>query len=855
MAVVRSRPRMPRADSPDSHDPFRAFLQRVMRPIEFASRDAYAHLPTVKNLDHFVSEQVIGALGERLYPRALEVELLSLRNLFVDFHTRLTPIEQQDRLTQALLLLRRLQGGTPAIHQSTHASEEKHPVSASVSSGPARHLWELSIQFSKGVGPKRTLLLERLGIRTIEEALWALPWRYDDRSVVTPVAKLVPGVTYCVCGVITQAEATRARSRRLSILDVAVQDATGTVHAVFFNQPYLEEVLKEGVRVMMAGRVVAGRRGWMDLRLEATQFEVLGGGEDELLHVGRIVPIYHETKGWTSRQMRILMQGLLAEHGADMEEVLPLSVRARHRLPPIAEAIQQVHFPLPKTDLATLEHGITAAHRRLAFEELFLLQGAMVLRQREVKEELKPFRFNPHVAQLKQLAQILPFKLTPAQERVWREIQADMVTARPMNRLMQGDVGSGKTVVALHALVMACGSGCQTALMVPTEILAEQHYLNLKPLLEALGLKAVLLTSGGKAKDRNAILKQLESGEAQVAIGTHALVQKKVTFAKLGLVVVDEQHKFGVLQRKTLLDKGYRPDVLVMTATPIPRTLAMTVYGDLDVSVIDMLPPGRKAVRTMLYSEGQRHKTWQLVGDELKAGRQAYIVYPLVEESEKVDLKAALQGAEHLQREVFPQARVGLLHGRLPTAEKERTMAAFKAGAVQILVATTVIEVGVDVPNATIMVIEHAERFGLAQLHQLRGRVGRGAHQSWCILMASYPARESRPRVSRDGRPEQNVSNAQQRLAALVNSNDGFVIAEEDLRIRGPGEFLGLRQWGVPEFRAANLVRDAQLLELARHEAAALLEQDPGLTLPQHQAFKAAMFRRWKGKLALGDVS
>ncbi len=855
MAVVRSRLRMPRPDSPDSHDPFQAFLQRVTRPIEFACRDAYAHLATVRNLDHFVSEQVIGVMGERVYPRTLEAELLSLRNLFVDFHTRLSPTEQQDRLSRALGLLRRLQGEQGTINQPDASPGEGQPVSRPVRSGPARPLWELPIQFAKGVGPRRTILLERLGIHTIEQAFWALPWRYDDRSVVTPVAKLAPGAMRTICGVIVHAEATRARSRRLSILDVAVEDSTGTAHAVFFNQPYLEEVLKEGVRVMMAGRVVAGRRGWMDVRLEATQFELLSGVHDELLHVGRIVPIYHETKGWTSRHMRVLIHGLLAEYGADVEEVLPLSVRARHRLPPISAAIQQVHFPPPKTDLAALDRGATAAHRRLAFEELFLLQAALVLRQRETKEELKPFRFNPHVAQLKQLAQLLPFTLTSAQERVFREIQADMVTSRPMNRLVQGDVGSGKTVVALHALVMACGSGCQTALMVPTEILAEQHYLNLKPLLEAVGLKAVLLTSGGKTKERNDKLKHLASGTAQVAIGTHALIQKKVQFAKLGLVIVDEQHKFGVLQRKTLLDKGYRPDVLVMTATPIPRTLAMTVYGDLDVSVIDMLPPGRKPVRTLLYSEGQRHKAWQLVGDELKAGRQAYIVYPLVEESEKIDLKAAIQGAEHLQRDVFPQARVGLLHGRLPTAEKERTMAAFKDGTIQILVATTVIEVGVDVPNATVMVIEHAERFGLAQLHQLRGRVGRGAHQSLCILMASYLAREARAWVGRDGRPEQNLSNAQQRLDALVNSNDGFLIAEEDLRIRGPGEFLGLRQWGMPEFRAANLLRDVDLLEQARQEAYTLLEQDPDLTLPQHQAFKAAMLRHWHAKLALGDVS
>lgn len=855
MAVVRSRSRMPPPDSSDPHDPFQAFLYRVSRPIEFACRDAYAHLSTVRNLDRFVSEQVIGTLGERVYPRALETELLSLRNLFIDFHTRLTPAEQQERLTKALILLSRLQRDARATSQPVSIQMESRPTPPFVRSGPARPLWDLPIQYAKGVGPKRTLLLERLGVHTVEEALWALPWRYEDRSVITPVAELVPGAIQSVCGVITQAELTRARFRRLSILDVAVRDATGTVHAVFFNQPYLEDVLKEGVRVMVAGRVVAGRRGWTDLRLEATQFEVLSGSEDELVHIGRIVPIYHETKGWTSRQMRVLMQGLLAEYGAEMEEVLPLSVRARHRLPPIGEAIQQVHFPLPNTDLSTLNRGATPAHRRLVFEELFVLQTALVLRQRETKEEQKSFRFNPHVAQLPQLAKILPFTLTPAQERVFREIQADMVSSRPMNRLVQGDVGSGKTVVALHALVMACGSGYQTALMVPTEILAEQHYLNLAPLLDAVGFKAVLLTSGGKAKERHETLQQLASGTTQVAIGTHALIQKNVRFAQLGLVIVDEQHKFGVLQRKTLLEKGYRPDVLVMTATPIPRTLAMTVYGDLDVSVIDMLPPGRKPVRTLLYTEGQRHKTWQLVGDELKAGRQVYIVYPLVEESEKVDLKAAIQGAEHLQREVFPQARVGVLHGRLPSAEKEATMAAFKAGTIQVLVATTVIEVGVDVPNATVMVIEHAERFGLAQLHQLRGRVGRGAHQSLCLLMATYLARESRARVGRDGRPEQNGSNAQQRLAALVNSNDGFVIAEEDLRIRGPGEFLGLRQWGMPEFRAANLVRDAPLLEQARQEAITLLEQDPGLTGAQHQSFKAAVLRRWHGKLALGDVS
>nr|MBA3754465.1 hypothetical protein [Nitrospira sp.] len=399
MAVIRSRLRMPRPDSPDPHDPFQAFLQRVTRPIEFASRDAYAHLKAVRNLDRFVSEQVIGALGERVYSQSLETELLSLRNLFVDFHTRLSPIEQQDRLSQALGLLRRLQEKQHKINPPDTSPSKGRSVPGLVRSGSTRVLWDLPIQFAKGVGPHRTMLLERLGIHTIEQALWTLPWRYEDRSVVTPVNKLVPGSMHIICGVIVCAEATRAGSRRLSILDVAVEDTTGTVRAVFFNQPYLEDVLKRGVRIMMAGRVVAGRGGWMDVRLEATQFEVLSGAEDELLHVGRIVPIYHETKGWTSRHMRVLIHGLLTEYETDVEEVLPLSVRARHRLPPISVAIRQVHFPPPKTDLPALDRGTTAAHRRLAFEELFLLQAALVLRQRETKEELKPFRFNPNVAQ------------------------------------------------------------------------------------------------------------------------------------------------------------------------------------------------------------------------------------------------------------------------------------------------------------------------------------------------------------------------------------------------------------------------------------------------------------------------
>jgi len=456
---------------------------------------------------------------------------------------------------------------------------------------------------------------------------------------------------------------------------------------------------------------------------------------------------------------------------------------------------------------------------------------------------------------MERLGRVLPFKLTVAQDQVVREIFRDMLSPRPMNRLVQGDVGSGKTVVALHAIVMACGSGYQAALMAPTEILAEQHYRNLSRLLDALGLKAALLRGSDKAAVKKSQMAQLASGQIQVAIGTHALIQKGVKFQKLALAVVDEQHKFGVLQRKTLSGKGYKPDVLILTATPIPRTLAMTVYGDLDVSVIRALPPGRKPVRTFLFGDAQRRRAYQILRDELDKKRQAYVVYPLVEESEKSDLQAAIQGAERLQNEEFKDFRVGLLHGRMKQTEKETVMADFMAGKIHLLVATTVIEVGVDVPNATIVMIEHAERFGLAQLHQLRGRVGRAGYQSYCLLMAATLGRHRIPLGKWPTGNQESASLVKERLEALVRSNDGFEIAEEDLRIRGPGEFFGFRQWGMPEFRVANIVRDGDLLQLARSEAFSLLKQDPQLSAPAHQRIKEMMLRKWEKRLDLGSVS
>ena len=848
--MIRSGFYMWRSSEPKPTDPFQQWLDRVSRPIDFASRDAFAHLPTVKNLSRFVSSQVVQALADRVYPRPIEAALLRLRELFVEDRQRLPVTEQQRRLREATTILSTLRA---AAQDPAHAWNE--PQGESTAPSPQRRpvsteLWKVPIRFAKGVGPQRTALLNRMGIATVEDALWAVPWRYEDRSVITPIGSLAVGTQASICGTIAGSKAKRARHRRLAILELTVEDQTGTIQIVFFNQPFLEQLFPVGTHVMMTGRVVIGARGWIDRRMEVSQYEVLGEDTESPLHVGRIVPIYHETKGWTSRQMRVLIRGLLDLHVGSLHEILPVPLRARHRLPPIQHAIEDVHFPKAGMDINQLDRGLTPAHRRLAVEELFLLQLALASRQRVMKEEVKAVRFNPHTSLLTRLVRLLPFRLTPAQERVIDDIRQDMASTRPMNRLIQGDVGSGKTVVALHAMVIACGSGYQAALMAPTEILAEQHYRNMKGLLESLGLTAVLVTGGGRAAARKITREQVASGKAHVVIGTHALIQQGIAFSKLGLAVIDEQHRFGVLQRKTLIDKGYHPDVLVLTATPIPRTLAMTVYGDLDVSVIDAMPPGRKPVRTWLFSETQRRRAYQIVRDELRNGHQAYVVYPLVEESEKTDLQAAIQGARELQEQEFADFRVGLLHGRLKSDEKERVMTAYKRGDIQVLVATTVVEVGVDVPNASVMMIEHAERFGLAQLHQLRGRVGRSGHQSYCLLMASTGT------VSRLAKTAgESATASRERLEALVRSTDGFVIAEQDLRIRGPGEFFGFRQWGMPEFRVANLIRDADLLQQVRQEAFALLRHDPHLKAPMHQRLRETMVRKWEKKLDLGSVS
>ncbi|MBI4400221.1 MAG: DEAD/DEAH box helicase, partial [Nitrospirae bacterium] len=485
-------------------------VQLLSRPIEFASRDAYAHLAAVKNLGPYVSRQIFQALADEVYPPSVETDLLTLRQLFTDFDDGLDPAEQQRRLAGARAILRRL---------STMSEGHEAPGQS------APELWNLPIRYAKGVGPKRAALLEKLGVRTVEDALWFLPWRYEDRSVVTAIGQLSPGPRATICGTIRSSDLKRTPRRGMAVLDVTVEDATGLVHSVFFNQPYLETLLKPGARVMMSGVVSAGRKGWTDLRMDAPQYEILGGDAETPLHVGRIVPIYHETRGLSCRLLRTILKGLLDQYLGDLHDILPESLRAKHRLPTIQAALSEVHFPSPQANLDAFDRGTTPAHRRLAFEEFLLLELALAVRHRSVKEEIKGIRFTIGTPLGTRLRHLLPFRLTAAQERVLAEIQRDMASPRPMNRLIQGDVGCGKTIVALCAILIACGSGYQAALMVPTEVLAEQHYLNLRKLIQALGLEVVLLKSGGSAKARTAILRQIKTGEARVVIGTHALIQ------------------------------------------------------------------------------------------------------------------------------------------------------------------------------------------------------------------------------------------------------------------------------------------------------------------------------------------
>ena len=689
------------------------------------------------------------------------------------------------------------------------------------------------LRFLKGVGPRRAGELERAGLRTLDDILHRFPIRFEDRSRLRRSSDLRPGEMAALSGQVVSSGLRRTRRRGFSLFELLVRDEAGMFRVVWMNQPFLQEVFAPGQRVALYGKVE-----WRDpggLRLTNPQYELIGeaeGEEDEGLHTGRIVPIYERIGSLTAKQLRRLVHEVLRQVPRTLDDPLPAAVRQRHALPGRVDALWAAHFPAPGTPLELLNRFRSPAQVRLILEELFLFQLGLGLRRRARMAERKPRLIQVDDRVRRSALAVLPFRLTPGQKTALREIVDDMCRPRPMNRLLQGDVGCGKTIVALLAALVAMENGLQVAFMAPTELLAEQHDLCIRPLLAASRFRVMSLTGSAGAKARRETVAAIETGAADLVVGTHALVQRGIRFRELGLVVIDEQHRFGVLQRATLRDKGCQPDVLVMTATPIPRTLALTSYGDLDVSVIRDLPPGRRPVRTKVEPETRREAVHEFVGRRLGEGRQAYVVYPLVDESAKSDLKAATAMAETLAAR-FPEYAVGVLHGRMKPEERNGVMGRFAAGELQLLVSTTVVEVGVDVPNATVMVVEHAERFGLAQLHQLRGRVGRGAHQSYCRLLYQGPL----------------SAMARARLKAVAGTTDGFEIAEQDLRLRGPGEMLGTRQAGVPTLRVAHLIRDHELMETARREAVAAIRND-GVAAP----LLAHLDEHWTERFGLAGV-
>ncbi len=724
------------------------------------------------------------------------------------------------------------------------------------------------VQYVKGVGPRIAEVLAGKGIHTVGDLLHYLPFRYEDRLNPRGIAELRAGEMATVVAEVRNSGLFR--TRKMPIFQLTVGQGRTRLRCLWFNATYLEGKFVAGQMIALYGKVEQDERS-RELQIIQPQFEILGDpsdGEDgaekkmaESLEIGRIVPIYEATGRLTPRWFRKAIRTALDNLTPDMPDPIPAAVRGHLGLVSPRAALWNVHWPEPGESLEQLQSSRTPAHIRMIFDELFFVELGLELKKRQLRAETGiAFRLDDRARAA--IKKILPFHPTAAQKRVLKEIAGDMEKPYPMRRLLQGDVGSGKTIVAFEAAIIAIENGYQVALMAPTEILAQQHYFSARRILENAGYRIVLLTGSLEADRKREIRRHIAQGNAQLVIGTHALLEEKVEFGNLGLVIVDEQHRFGVMQRLKLMRKSgdggeelqarttalgsqaerssgvtHEPDVLVMTATPIPRTLALTLYGDLDLSVLDELPPGRTPIVTKCVGDDQSSKVWDFVRKQVAAGYQAYVVYPVIAENEESELKAAIQMYRELSGVVFKDLKVGLLHGRLDSDLKDQVMRMFQRGELQILVATTVIEVGVDVSNASVMVIEHAERFGLAQLHQLRGRIGRGAAKSYCVLMTGGKVTEE----------------AQRRLNAMVETNDGFKIAELDLELRGPGEFFGTKQAGLPSFRVANIIRDHELLEAAKREAAAVLA-GPNSEVSSEEISRALVYMRARWQLTYGLV-
>jgi ATP-dependent DNA helicase RecG len=711
----------------------------------------------------------------------------------------------------------------------------------------ADDVMQMPLQFLKGVGPRKAADLKKAGLNTVEDLLFRFPRRYEDRSRMQTIISLRPGMTAAIAGKVLNAGLAHTRRPGFKLFSALVQDDSGQIQAVWPNQAFLKDVIKSQQRIVLFGKVeIWGSRG---LQITDPEFEIVKDGGAEIgeqgsgirdqgeaqLHTGRIVPVYERTGSVTTNMQRRFVWQALEQVPGDGFDPVPVDILKRERWPDRKTALWQTHFPSGETgtEVDELNAFTTRAQRRLVFEDFFVFQTGLALRRHE-NAQVRKLLVSKVDDRIRQCARaVLPFKLTEGQRDALAEIVADMQRQWPMQRLLQGDVGAGKTIVALLAAIVAMENGFQVAFMAPTEILAEQHYRTLVKALDGKPYRVALLTGRVTAATRRDLLPAVERGDINLIVGTQALVQEHVKFKALALVVIDEQHRFGVVQRGTLAAKGSHPDVLVMTATPIPRTLALTECGDMEVSVIRGLPPGRQPIRTLIKADSRRDEVYAMMREEAGRGRQIYVVYPLVEESEKIDLKAATAMSEQIAR-AFPEFTVALLHGRMKGDEKEAVMRRFTSGELRILVSTTVVEVGVDVPNATLMVVEHAERFGLSQLHQLRGRIGRGQHHSTCVLLYQAPWSDD----------------ARERLKAMAETSDGFVIAERDLRLRGPGDFFGTRQSGLPTLRAGDLTRDADLLERAYDEARARV--DAGTLSPALQAYVRDVWQRQFGLITVG---
>ncbi|MDP9375516.1 MAG: ATP-dependent DNA helicase RecG [Chloroflexota bacterium] len=841
-------------------------IARVGKTLALEERQGHRDCTVPGGVARYAGEGLQSLRG-RLPTRDADDRLARVHDLLRDYHN-LDPAARRTRLTSALEELRTLyrlvaklgendptaqpryvKGGTkprpPLRPKAVVALVEAGPSGNGATAGPSTTPHDgppapppngrkrgsvpplspdAPVTALPGVGEETAQQLQALGVRTLRDLLYLMPRRHLDYSREYPIAHALFGREGTFKGQVRKIEERRLPGNK-SLVVAEIADATGSLTATWFS-PYVARQLAPGDWVVLSG-LVGQQRG--RLTLDKPEWEALGG---ELLHTARIVPIYPLTRGLPQKKLRGIVRKALDASADGLTEFVPAVTRERQRLPALPSAIRDLHFP-------ESAEALTAAKRRLAFDEFFLIQLGMQQRKRRWQRGAPGHAFAVDEAVVERFLGALPFALTGAQRRVLDDIVADMRAPQAMSRLVQGDVGSGKTVVAAAAMLAAVAEGFQAAIMAPTAILAEQHWRTLEGLYGALPEEhrpAVRLLIGSTpAKERRAIAAGLADGAIDILVGTQALIQEGVEFARLGFATVDEQHRFGVVQRAALRGKGYNPDLLVMTATPIPRSLALTLHGDLDVSTIDELPPGRQAIVTRAVGPEERPREYRAIREEVAAGRQAFVICPLVEESETVEARAATEEWERLRTGVFPDLRVGLLHGRMRPAEKDRVMAAFRDRDYDILVSTAVVEVGIDIPNATVMLIEGADRFGLAQLHQFRGRVGRGAAQSYCILVADTPGADGR-----------------ERLEAMVETQDGFLLAQKDLEMRGPGEFFGTRQSGLPELKVAKL-GDVRLLEAARREAAGLLDDDPELRHDEHATLRARLATFWQA--GAGDVS